>query len=273
MRRGSISLFSSGLLVIAACVLGWRGAASIEGDHDLEGIVSLVIDLPSTPLSVVACDPGALTGCPARLRYRGRFLSTGGSARDAEDHAQQASLRFDREDGLGSLHADLPLAVRGLVELEIEDIELPSDRDIELVTDRGDVDVFGVRGSVVIRTETGNVDVDGGDAGVAVDVDEGEVYVRSAGDVDLFDEEGAISVVQTGPPRRVHIRTGNGGVRLELAASTDLDLDVRADGEIRVTTEALVVRTQGRLERSTGAGTIEVSIDAGGPVEIVERQP
>jgi hypothetical protein len=267
MRRCTI-----GLLVIAGCVLGWRDEASVEGDHDLEGIVSVVIDLPSTPMSVVACDPLALTGCPARLRYHGRFLSTGGSARDAEDHARQATLRFDRDGALGSLHADLPLAVRGLVELEIEEIQLPSDRDIELVTSRGDIEVFGPHGSVVVRTETGNVTIDGGDAGVAVDVDEGEVYVRSAGDVDLFDEQGAISMVQTGAPRRVHIRTGNGGVRLELAASTDLDLDVRADGEIRVTTEALVVRTDDRLQRTTGAGTIEISIDAGGSVEIVERQ-
>ncbi|MBC8071804.1 MAG: hypothetical protein IAG13_25990 [Deltaproteobacteria bacterium] len=268
MRQSAI-----GLLGLAACVLGWRGEASIAGVHDLDGIVSVRIDLPSTPLSVVACDPEALTGCPAQLRYAGRFLSTGGSARDAENHAQQAALRFDRDAGLGSLHAELPLAVRGLVELEIEEIELPSDRDIELVTDRGDVEVFGARRSVAVRTETGDVTIDGGDAGVAVDVDDGDVYVRSPGDVDLFGEQGAISMVQTGAPRRVHIRTGHGGVRLELAASTDLDLDVRADGEIRVTTAALVVRTEDRLRRTTGAGSIEVTIDAGGSVEIVERQP
>jgi hypothetical protein len=272
MRR-TLETVGLGAVLLGACVLGWRGEAAIEGVHDLAGITTVRIDLPSTPLSVVACDLDALTACPEQLRYRGRFLSTGGSANDAEDHAQQAALIFERNDGLGSLTAELPLAVRGLVELELDAIELPSDRDLELVTDRGDIDVFGVRGAITVEVrDVGDVHIDGGDAGVAARVDDGLVEVRSAGDVELVAGEGAVRMVQTGAARRVHIEAGHGMVTLELASSSDVDLDVHADGEIRVSTDGIVALTHDRLRRRVGTGAVEVSIRAGGRVEITQRQ-
>ncbi len=259
-------------LLACGCVFGWRGEAELSGAHDLAGIDTVHVELPSTPLSVVACEPGALAGCPDELRWRGRVLSTGGSDRDARRHAQQVELVFERDEGLGLLRADIPLAVRGLVELEIEAMELPADRDLELVTTRGDVEVFGTRGAVSVRTEVGDVTIDGGDAGVAVLVDDGEVVIDSAGDVEARTDRGAVTVRQSGDPRRVEIVTGTGAVRIELASATDVDLDLRADGEIHVVTDTVVALAKDRLQRRVGAGTVTISVDAGGTVDIVQRR-
>jgi hypothetical protein len=259
------------MIGVAACVLGWRGEAELSGAHDIAGVKTVHVELPSTPLAVVACVPEALPGCPEQLRWRGRVLSTGGSASDAKRHAEQVDLVFEQMGALALLRADIPLVVRGLVEIEIERIEVPDDRDLELVTDRGDLDVLGTVGSITAETGVGNVSIEGGDAGVAVLVGEGDVDVSSAGDVDVHVDEGAVSLVQVGAPRNVAITTGEGSVRVELAGSADLDLDVRADGEIRVTTDTIVALTKHELRRRTGSGEVVISIRAGGRVDIVQR--
>lgn len=267
MRR-----IAASCVLLAACVLGFRGEASIEGDHALDGVHTVHIELPSTPLSVVTCDPEALTGCPERLRYEGRVLATGGSGKDAERHAGRLALQFERSEGLGLLRADVPVDVRGLVDLELERIELPSDRDLELETDRGDVDIVGPRGAIAIRLGTGDVVVHGGDGGVAADVSLGNIEVTTEGDVDLRSDRGEVTVMQTGGPRHVVITTGRGAVHVELASSADLTLEIDADGTIDVTTDTVVARTRDRLRRRTGNGTLQISIDAGGPVEITQRR-
>ena len=259
------------LLVTSACVFGWRGEAAIDGAHDLRGVHTMHIELPSTPLSVVTCDPEVLQGCPEQLRWRGRVLSTGGSESDAKKHAEQVALVFERRDELALLRADVPLVVRGLVELELEAIELPSDRDLELVTDRGDVEVLGSRAAISVRTEVGDVTIDGGDAGVAVLVDDGDVEIESRGDVEVHVDRGAVTIAQVGDPRRVEVVTGNGGVRIELASAADIDLDVEAQGQIQVSTDAIVALAENRLQRRTGSGAIAIYVDAGGPVDIVQR--
>lgn len=259
------------LLVTSACVFGWRGEAAIDGAHDLRGVQTVHVDLPSTPLSVVACDPEVLQGCPEQLRWRGRVLSTGGSESDAKKHAEDVELVFERMGALALLRADVPLVVRGLVEIEIEAIELPSDRDLELVTDRGDVEVLGSRGALSVRTEIGDVTIDGGDRGVAVLVDDGDVEVESRGDVEVHVDRGGVTITQVGDPRRVVVETGRGDVRVELASAADVELDVRADGRIRVSTDAIVALAEDRLQRRTGSGAILVSIDAGGAVDVLQR--
>ncbi len=253
-----------------SCVFGWRGEADLVGDHDLQGVATVRIDLPSTPLVVDTCEPLAPGTCPERLRYAGRILATGGSASDARAHAEKPALVFERDGALARLRADVPLAVRGLIEFEIGAVELPADRNFEFHTDLGDVDVHGVRGAVTIEVGRGDVAVHGGDAGVAVAVDVGEIDVTSGGDVDLSTGAGHVTLVQDGAPRRVFI-DARGDVELELAASSDLDLEIRADGSISVQTTTVVALADHRLVRRVGAGTIRVEIHAGGNVTVTER--
>jgi len=261
------------IVSFSACVLGFRGEAPIDASHDLDGIVAVLVDLPSTPIEIVACDPAAPAVCPATLSYHGRVLATGGTDDEARDHARALTLVFERTDGLASLRADVPLAVRGLVELEIDRMALPGDRDVDVRTDLGDVTIVGVRAAVAVDVGIGDVAIEDGDGGVAVRLDDGALDVRTPGDADLVVDDGEVVLVQTGDARQVHVRTGEGDVRIELADDADLDLDLRADGTIRVTTDTVVAIADGELVRRVGDATTRVEVRAGGDLEIVRRAP
>jgi hypothetical protein len=261
------------LVFAAACVLGYRGEAQLDLRHELDGIVAVRIDLPSTPLEIVGCDAAAPAACAEVLALAGRVHATGGTAKDARAHAEKLTLVLESVDGLLSLRADVPLAVRGLVELEIDRIELPGDRDVDVRTGLGDVSVVGMRGAVAIDVDTGNVDVEDGDGGVAVRLGIGDIDARTRGDLDLVVETGDVAIVQTGDARDVHVTTDAGDVTLELADDADLDLDVRADGTIRVTTGTVVAIAEGELVRVVGEGSTQIVVVAAGDVTITRRAP
>lgn len=270
MSRAAHHLLGIALLVAGACVFAWRGEAELVGDHDLAGVVAVRIDLPSTPMSIETCEPAAPGACPERLRYAGRVLATGGSEGDAKAHAQKPALVFERDDGLGRLMVDVPLAVRGLVDFELAAVELPADRDLELHTDRGDIDVFGLRGALTIDVGRGDVEVDGGDAGVAIAVEVGDIDVRTGGDADLQTESGRVTLVQDAGPRRVFV-DADGDVEIELAGSADLELDLEANDGISIRTASVVALADRTLRRRVGAATILVEVRAGGAISITER--
>lgn len=255
---------------LGACVFGWRGEAEIVGDHDLAGIETVRIDLPSTPMSIDGCEPLAPGACPERLRYVLRVLATGGSEADARAHATKPALVFETDAGLARLQADIPLAVRGLVDLELDAMELPADRDLEVHTGLGDVDIHGMRGAVTVVVERGEVVIDGGDAGIAVRLGAGDIDVRTSGEVDLDTRAGDVSVVQDGGARRVFV-DAEGDVEIELASSDDLELDLVAGGSISVQTTSVVALADHELARTVGAGTIRVEIRAQGDVVLTER--
>jgi len=257
---------------LVGCVFGWRGEAEIVGDHDLAGIESVRIDLPSTPMSIDGCEPLATGACPERLRYVVRVLATGGSEADARAHATKPALVYETDAGLARLQADIPLAVRGLVDLELDAMELPADRDLELHTGLGDIDVHGVRGAITVIVDRGDVAIDGGDAGVAVRLGAGDIDVRTAGEVDLDTRSGNVIVVQDGGARRVFV-DAEGDVEVELASSDDLELDLVAGGggSISVQTTSVVALADHELARTVGAGTIRVEIRAQGEIVLTER--
>ncbi len=258
------------LLATAACVFAWRGEADIVGDHDLRGVQTVRIDLPSTPMAIETCEPSAPGACPESLRYAGRVLATGGSAADARRHARTPALVFERRGTLARLGVDIPLSIRGLVDLELGALALPADRDLDVHTDLGDVEVYGSRGAVMIAVGRGDVLVEGGDGGVAVDVDVGDIEVHGGGDVDLATSTGKVDVLQSTAGRHVFI-DADGDVTVELAASTDLDLDVAAGGPISVRTSTVVALADGRLKRRTGSGSAQIVIRCGGALTITER--
>ncbi len=255
--------------LLGACVLGFRGEADLTGSHDLAGVRSVRIDLPSTPMSITACDPDAAGTCPEALRYDGRVLATGGSDRDARRHALAPALVFERDGGLGWLQADIPLSVRGLVDLELASIELPSDRDLEVRTDLGDVEIASVRGYVSVEVERGDVTIDGGDAGVAVALGVGTIAVTTAGDADLRSAYGRVALEQTAAGRDAIVHAG-GAVSVVQPALFDVEYDIEATGTIRITTDAVVAIADGHLRRRVGSGATRVEIRADGDVAIDE---
>lgn len=259
------------LLCASACVLGYRGEAMLAASWDLAGVIAVRIDLPSTPIEIVACDVAAPVACPETLALGGRVLSTGGTAKEARSHAEELGLLFERDGGLASLRAEVPLDVRGLVDLEIERIALPGDRDLDVRTSLGDVAIVGARGAVAVDVDTGDVAIEDGDGGVAVRLGRGRIDVATRGDVDLRDEAGDVELVQTGDARDVYIRADAGNVRIELADDADLDLDLTAGGTIRVTTETVVSITGGELRREVGEATTRIEVHASGDVTIVRR--
>lgn len=255
----------------SACVFGFRGEAEFDGEHDLADVTALRVDLPSTPLSVFGCDAAAPGTCPAALRYEGRWLATGGTRKDARRHASAPALVFERDDAFAWLQADIPLATRGLVDLELTAMELPGDRDLELHTDLGDIDVAGMTGAVTVEIGVGNVHVDGGDGGVSIAVQRGDAIVIGPGDAFVTCDAGRVEIDSTAVGRNLFVRAPAGAVAVTLTDATDVDYDVTAGGTIHVGTDAAVVVTEGRWRRRVGEGAAQVVITAGGDVRIDEH--
>jgi hypothetical protein len=264
---------TSALVLALGCVLGYRGTADLDVQRDLAGVVAVSIDLPSTPITVVGCDAGAPAACPDALLLVGRVHSTGGTAAEARDNAGELELVLETLDGLLSVRADVPLPVRGLVELEIEQIDMPSDRDLDVDTSLGDIAILGMRGAITVDVDTGNVIIEGGDGGVSVELHDGTLEMSTPGIVDVDVASGDVTLVQTGDARDVHIDAHGGDVTIELASAADLALDVSSDGTIRVTTDTIVAITDDDLVRTVGEGTTRIDVDASGDVTIRQRMP
>ena len=150
------------LLVTAACAFGFRGLAEFDGEHALGGIDALRIKLPDTPIVVVA------TPDEETLAYEGEWRSVGGTSKDAEDNALEPEIVFERSGRFAELRAFVPLDVHDLVDLQMREIRMPSDRDLEIKTGVGDVDVNGVLGAVTVDVEFGEIDLLVGPGPVAV---------------------------------------------------------------------------------------------------------
>lgn len=265
-------------LLACACVLGYRGEADFSASHDLEGVDEIRIELPDTPLSVSGCAAGT-EGCPEVLTYEGRWVSLGGTKSDAEDNAVAPRLRFTKDGGFAALQADVPLSREGLVDLEMDEVRLPDDRDLDLRTGIGDVEVVGIVASVLVDVDVGDVRVIGADEGLGVYTRRGRIEVETPGHADLRSDLGSIEVTQTsfgtegGNARELTVRAGGGDVVVHLASDGDITLDVRTDGTIRVSTPAISTVTSGALERRTGSGAIRIEIDAEDDVTVDLAEP
>lgn len=265
------------LLVVASCVLGFRGKAAFRGEHDLTGIQEVRITLPDTPIDVVACTPvpeaddeetGEDPLCPEALAYRGIWDSIAGTAQDAEDNAAEPTLQLVRERGFAALSAIIPLSVSGLVDLDLETITLPGDRDLRVNGGVGDIAIEGVSATVTVVAEFGDVQVIGGDEGVAVNTGEGDITVVTAGHADLRTEFGRVQVEQQVGARDLTVVTGDGDIRVTLASDADVELTIEAPGTIEVRTPQVTAVTDGSFARRLGAGSVRITLttDRGGVV-------
>lgn len=254
-------------LALVGCVFGFRSEAEIEATYPLEEVIAVRVDLPSTPLTVVG-DPEALG-----LELRGEWRAAGGSAAVAKDNARTPRLVFEVFERFAELRAIVPLAVQGQVDLEVEELRLPPDRDLELRTGLGDVSVFEVDGNLMIDVGRGDVDVVGGAGGVAVRTGEGRVTIESPGNLDVKAPRGTVAVTQTGAGGNDVVVRSGGDVRVLLVSDGDLDLDLRGR-EITVQTGSVSTITRDQFRRSVGSGHVKIWVDAGpGDIEVRMARP
>lgn len=254
-------------LALAGCVFGFRSEAEVEATYPLEGVIAVRVDLPRTPLTVVG-DVEALG-----LELRGEWRAAGGSAAVAKDNARTPRLVFEVFENFAELRAIVPLAVQGQVDLEVEELRLPPDRDLELKTELGDVSVFEIDGNLAVDVGRGDVDIVGGAGGIAVRTGEGRVAIESPGHLDVRAPRGTVTVTQTGPGGNDVVVRAGGDVRVLLRSDADLDLDLRGR-EIRVQTGTVSTITRDAFKRSVGSGHVKIWVDAGpGAVEIRMAPP
>ncbi|MCH9680989.1 MAG: DUF4097 domain-containing protein [Deltaproteobacteria bacterium] len=271
MRRSSLA---AGALALAGCVLGFRGEAPFSAEHALTDTTELRIELPNTPLSVVACAADVPDTCPESLRYDGVWLSVGGSRKDAREQAATPTLEFSRDEGFAILGARVPLAVDGLVDLEMGQLRVPDDRHLDLRTGVGDVSVVGTEASVVIDVEIGDVEVRGADGGLAVRTGSGNIDVVTPGHAELRTGDGRVEVSQAGLARELTVVTGRGDMVVTLANDADIDLQVRTEGRISVRTPSITTVTSGQLDRRNGNGSVRIELSSTrGDIEVRTVDP
>lgn len=261
-------------LLLAACALGFRGEAEITGEHDLSQTAELRVDLPDTPLSIEACAADQPQTCPATLRYDGAWLTVAGSRADAREQAATPVLRFERADGFATLRAEVPLAVEGLVDLEMGELRLPDDRHLDLRTGVGDVSVRGSEASVTVDVQVGDVEIRGADGGLAVRTGQGDIDVQTPGHAELRTQAGHVRVEQTGPARDLIVHTEQGDIVVVLASDADLELVIETQGRISVRTPSITTVTSGRFARDNGNRSTTVRlVSPRGDIEVRSVDP
>ncbi len=263
------------LALLAGCALGFRGEAAFVGEHALDGptpTVELRVELPDTPLTVVACAADDPDACPPTLRYDGTWSSVAGSRQDARDAAATPTLVFERAEGFGTLRAEVPLALEGTLDLALGTLALPDDRHLDLRTGLGDVSVHGTTASVVIDVDVGDVTVRGADGGLAVRTGLGDVDLVTPGHVEVHTGDGDVTVEQSGSPRDLRVVTDLGDITVRLASDADVDLEIETRGRITVRTPGITTVGSGRVARRNGDGSIRIELRSPrGDVEVTQR--
>lgn len=265
MRARSLLL----TLAAAACVIGSRGVVEFRNHYPMAETDAVRIDLPDTPL-LVRGDPDEV-----ETDIRSRWFSVGGTPGDAEDIAAAARLDFQTEGRFAQLAADIPVADRELVDLEVDEIILPPDRDIETITGLGNVEVTHMTGNVSIDVLAGQVYVYGGDGGLAVRTGTGDVELLSRGVIDVYTGDGDLKLGQDGAGGNdIYAYTETGSIHLTLQSDANLDLKITALGDIRVQTGTVSTVTSQSFSRAVGNGLVRLWLDAPlGEVTVVMAAP
>lgn len=254
-------------LSLAACVFGYRGEAEVSATYPLAGVDAIRIDLGASPL-IVTGDPMA-----PGLEIAGVWQSVGGNAKTARDNATTPDLVWSQDGAFAELRAYVPLSLRGQVDFEADEIRVPPDLDLELVTALGDVQIVGVDGNLSVDARVGRVEIDGGAGGVAVATGDGDLDIRSVGHIDAHTRHGSARIIQEGMGGNDVVVSARGDIDVVLRADANLDLRLRGR-EIRVATRTVSTVRGGSFDRTVGSGNVKVWLDAGPGnvrVELVEQ--
>lgn len=260
LRRLAAALSAMSL---GACVFGYRGEVVVTGAYPLTGLQAVRVDLGATPLTILG-DELAIG-----LELSGAWQSIGGNAAGAREAAGEPTLEWSVDGYFGELRAVVPLAARGQVDFELDELRLPPDLDIELRSALGDVDVTAVEGNISADIEVGNVRIDGGAGGIAVRTGAGNLEIVSSGNIDVSSERGGAKIWQDGAGGNdVIVQVVRGDIEIRLRSDANLDLQLRG-AEIRVQTGTVSTVTRGEFSRQVGAGSVKIWADAlGGDVHV-----
>ena len=256
MPTRSVLLRLAAPLAFAGCVFGFRGEASVEAIYPLTDIDAIHIDLGPTPLTILGDEMA--TG----LELKGAWRAVGGTAKVAAEQALGPSLVWAPEERFAQLLAVVPIDLEGQVDFEVDEIRLPPDHDLDLVTRLGDVYVLAVDGNIGVDVDVGHVEIDGGAGGIAVRTGEGDLEIRSPGNLDVSTTGGRALVTQSGAGGNDIVVHADGG-DIEIVLRSDADLDLRLRGrEIRVHTGTVSTLTRETFDREVGGGSVKVWADA-----------
>jgi hypothetical protein len=250
-----LMLCSLAALTLGACVFGFRGEATVEASYPLTGVDAVRIDLGATPLTILGDEmaPG--------LELQGAWQSVGGTAAVAREQAEGAAIAWTIDQGFGELRAIVPLKLVGQVDFEVDEIRLPPDRDLDLVTELGDVYVFAVAGNLAVDVGVGHVDIDGGAGGIAVRTGDGNLDIRSTGNMDVATARGHARIQQDGAGGNDIVVRARGDI--EVVLQSDANLDLQLEGrEIRVHTGAVSTVTRKSFTREVGGGSVKIHATA-----------
>lgn len=258
MLRRTATLFTSLLasLVVAACVFGYRGEASVESVYPLAGIDVVHVALGPTPLTVLGDE------LAAGLELTGAWSSIGGTRNTAKQQALGADIVWAVDQRYAELRAEVPLKLHGQLDFEVDEIRLQPDHDLELMTELGDVYVFAVTGNISAEVGAGHIDIDGGAGGIAVRTGDGNLRIRSSGSVDAHTRRGSARIDQVEAGGNDIVVSARGG-DVEVVLRSDADLDLQLTGrEIRVHTGTVSTIARGSFKRQVGSGGVKVWVDA-----------
>lgn len=254
LRRTVLSVLSA--VSLGACVFGFRGEANVEASYPLTDVDVVRVQLGPTPLTVLGDElaPG--------LELRGAWRSIGGSAKLAKETALGSAIVWAVDQRFAELRAEVPIKLHGQVDFEVDEIRMPTDRDLELVSGLGDLYVFAVAGNISAEVGVGHIDIDGGAGGLAVRTGEGNLHLRSSGNVDAHTGRGGARIYQTGAGGNDIVVSARGGDALVVLRS-DANLDLQLTGrEIRVHTGTVSTITRGSFTRQVGGGGVKIWVDA-----------
>lgn len=250
-----------GVTVLAgACVFGFRGEADFAGEASLADVDTVLLELPATELVVA--------GEASRdfIDWQGTWVSVGGSSKDALAAASAPQLLWESFDGVGRLSASVDVSLRDLTSLDHLDVQSATYLAHEIVG-TGNVFVTGIDAYVSVTLDGGDVEILGGVEQLHVNTARGDIDLTTSAAVDARSGAGRVTV-RAEVPRDIEIET-TGGVRVELAEASNLDIDIVGAGKVVVQLDTATHIGAGTYRRVIGLGDHRLRIRSnGGAVDV-----
>ena len=262
------------ICVIVLAVLPTAAPDEWTKSFKLERTAKLRVDTSDANIRVSACDCSTVE---ARVTTQGWTI--GGDGINISD--RQTGDQIDIEVRFPRQVFQMNWRNR---RVDIE-IRVPRDADLDLHTGDGNVDVSGVKGTLLLRSGDGNIHLSELEGTLKADTGDGNIDMRNVrGDLTLHTGDGNIDVM--GIDGSLRAETGDGRVRvsgrfdvLDLKTG-DGGIDARASEGSRLETNwrlntgdgNLTLRLPGTIAANVELETNDGSIDFDMPVTVMGRQ-
>jgi hypothetical protein len=244
-----------------ACVFGFRGEADFAGEASLDDVDTVTLELPATEL--------VLAGEASRsyIDWKGTWVSVGGTSADALAAAKAPDLMWESLEGVGRLSANVDVSLRDLTSLEHLDVQSATYLAHEVIG-TGNVFVTGIDAYVSVTLDGGDVEIFGGTELLHVHTARGDIDLTTSAAVDAYSGSGRVTT-RAQVPRDIEIVT-TGPVRVELADSTNFDIDIAGAGKVVVQLDTVTHIGSGSYRRTLGTGMYTLRVrPSGGSVDVV----